>query len=238
VETAAGLKEALGAADGPVVALLTRETMAAARGLLPGRIWWELPPWIGEADLPEYRGALETLGADGPFGLFATNLGHPVLAEGLPVRLAAGRELNILNGWAAAALGDLGFEAFVPSPETDRGNLEAFASAGWPIRPIALLRGRVPLFVTRLDPGEVLPPDGAVETLDGRRLHWEPAPAPLGQPWARVFGEQMFSWIRRREELRGMGIADFLSDLGAGDAALASRSVPGDTELNYDRELR
>jgi len=245
VETAAGLRAALEEADGPVVALLTRETMAAARGMPPGRVWWEVPPWIGEADLPEYRSALETLGADGPFGLFATNLGHFILAEGLPARLVGGRELNILNGWAAAALGDLGFEAFVPSPETDRENLEALASVGWPLRPIVLIRGRLPLFVTRLDPGEVLPPDGVVEALDGRRLHWEPAPAPLGQPWARVFGEQVFSWLRRREELRGMGIVDFLSDLDAGGGDVAdpgfgreTASVSGATELNYDRELR
>ncbi len=245
VETAEGLKTALEMTDGPVVVLLTRETVDASQGRPPGRVWWELPPWMGEADLPEYRSALETLAAGGPFGLFATNLGHRVLAEGLPVRLTAGRELNTLNGWAATALVDLGFEAFVPSPETDLENLEALAAGGWPLRPIALVRGRLPLFVTRLDPGEVLPSHAAVETLDGRRLHWEPAPAPLGQPWARVFGDQVFSWRRRGEQLRRLGIVDFLSDLGLGgrDAAdpgseCDTASVSETTELNYGRALR
>lgn len=266
VETAEELREAW---EGPfhrVVAALGRDCLGA-RGIAAAnreRLAWELPPWVSEGALPLYRGTLEILAGEGFRAVVLTNLGHLELLEGLPLTPLAGRELHALNGWAAAALGALGCAAFAPSPETGAENLRAMAAAGWPLRPVVYAYGRLPLFVTRLDPEVALGPGTIAETADGRRLAWSHAPGPpalaaapqtkggppAGEPgWARVWGPNPFSWSHHGPELGRLGVIDLLCDfqgptfaageLGAvAKAVAAGRKLPGTTQGNWSEGLR
>lgn len=234
-----------------------RSRWSDADGLREGTVW-ELPAWISEASLPDYRRRLEILAGEGFREVLVTNLGHLELLEGLPLSPIAGRELHALNGWAAAALRSLGCTAFTPSPETDAENLRALAAAGWPLRPLAYVYGSLPLFVTRLDPGTVLPEGASAITVDGRCLTWAEAPGGAGARhgdrdgdggWARVYGPEPLSWAHRRSELAALGIADFLCDfqgrrytpeeVGAVAQAVRDGSrLAGTSEMNYARGLR
>ncbi len=212
------------------------------------RIAWELPPWIAEGDLPLYRDRLAVLAREGFRDLVVTNLGHLDLAAELPFQLHAGRELNVLNRWAAGALGRLGARSFVPAPESDGANLRAMAERGWPLRPLVYSYGNLPLFLTRLDPGVVWPEGEARLGRDGASLWWAPAPRPLGQEWARVYASQPLCWSHRLEELESLGVGDFLFDFegrpyGPEELAVVlkkhktRRPLRHTTEMNYARGL-
>ncbi len=237
-----------------LVLLLTKETLRLRERLAealggPGRVVWELPAWIAQGDAPLYRTRLEQLAAEGFREVLVTNLGHLALLDGLAFVRHAGRELHMLNGWTAVALRDMGFRTAVISPETGRENLEAMASAGWPLRPVAYVYGHPPLFLSRLDPAPSWPAGQARETVDGRRLEWSPAPRPLVRhPWTRVYATAPLNWLSRTGELQEMGIADFLVDLsgparnartarGVVRAFLSGRPTEGGDEANYIRGL-
>ncbi|MBI5014755.1 MAG: U32 family peptidase [Deltaproteobacteria bacterium] len=228
-------RDCLGARDRLAEALGSREKLA-----------WELPAWTAEGDLETARRELEVLAREGYRDLWVTNLAHLELARGLPFRLHGGWELNVLNGWAAAALRALDLRTFVPSPEADRESLGAIGRAGWPLRPIGYACGNLPLFVSRLEPGR----QGAdsAESADGRRLWWSEAPKPLGRGWTRVYSAEPFSWTGRVGELKALGIGDYLADFqgrpypeaevkAALRAIERSEPLPDTTEENYARGL-
>ena len=202
-----------------VVVLMTKECLRARDRLVRelggrGRVVWELPVWIAQGDLDIYRGRLERLAAEGFREVCVTNPAHFDLVGDLPLVLHAGRELNALNGWSAAALQALGCRSFVVSPETDRENLEHMAGRGWPIPPVVYTFGHLPAFLTRLDPGPAWPEGATLETVEGDRLFWSAVPKPLVRaPWTRVYLEKPLCWSHRMGELRGLGVRDFLFDL-------------------------
>ncbi len=253
-ETAQAVRAVPPAAVHRLVLLVTKETLRLRKRLSellggPDRIVWELPAWIAQGDVPLYRARLERLAAEGFREMCLTNLGHLALLDGLAFVCHAGRELHLLNGWTAAAFREMGFRTGVISPETGRDNLEAMASAGWPLRPIAYVYGHPPLFLSRLDPAPKWPPGELRETVDGRRFEWSPAPRPLARhPWTRVYAAEPLNWLSRVEELREMGIADFLVDLagpardartarGVVRAFLSGQPLEGGDEANYVRGL-
>lgn len=223
-----------------------RDKLADAAGSRQ-RLGWELPAWIEEAELPAYRRDLEALAREGYRDLWVTNLAHLDLARGLGLRLRGGWELNVLNGWAAAALSGLGLVSFVPSPESDAASLADAARGGWPLRPVGYVYGSLPLFTTRLAPDSQAPRE--VEGPDGLRLRWSPAPGAHGRGWARVYGPQPLCWAGRLAELLALGIGDHLLDFQGRPfteaevkAVVASvergQRLPGTTEENYERGLR
>ncbi|WP_084319282.1 peptidase U32 family protein [Deferrisoma camini] len=210
-----------GLTEGPhrIVALMTTETLRARERLAReaggmDRVVWELPVWIAQADLPLYRERLEGLAAEGFREVCVTNPAHFALAEGLGFVLHAGRETNATNPWAAAALADLGCRSFVVSPEADPEAVARMGAEGWPARPVGYAWGRIPLFVTRLDPGVVWPPDEARVAQDGTELVWSVVPRALvREPAARVYRQVPFSWLDRVPMWRRTGIQDLLVDL-------------------------
>ncbi len=253
-EAAQAIRATLPAPVHRLVLLVTKETLRLRRRLVeslgdPGRVVWELPAWIAQGDAPLYRTRLEQLAAEGFREVLLTNWGHLALVEGLGLACHAGRELHVLNGWAAAALEQMGFRAAVVSPETGRDNLEAIAAAGWPLRPIAYVYGHPPLFLSRLDPGPRWPAGEVRRTVDGRGLAWSPAPRPLvRQAWTRVYATEPLNWLGRVGELQEMGFGDFLVDLAgpAQDAStaravvrafLSGRGFERGDEANYVRGL-
>ncbi len=229
--------------------LRIRERLAAElKGGLE-RVVWELPPFLPEGDLHLYRERLEALYGEGYREVAATNLGHLELVRGLGFTVHGGAALHTLNGWAAAALGQLGCRTVTLSPEADGEALAAAAAAGWPLPPVALAYGNLPLFLTRLDPAVTWPEGVPAETVDGVALRWSPAPRPLGQDWARVYGPEPLGWTHRLPDLKALGVADFLFDLQGrvyGDKEIgvvldkfkAERPLSGTTEGNWQRGLR
>jgi putative protease len=228
--------ECLSARDPIADALGSREKLA-----------WELPAWIAEGELEHCRRELETLAREGYRDLWVTNLAHLTLARGLPFRLHGGWELNVLNGWCAAALRALDLRTFVPSPEADRESLETTSRAGWPLRPVCYAYGNLPLFTTRLEPARKRA--AKVESTDGRRLWWSEAPKPLGRGWARVYAAEPLSWSARVDELKAMGVGDYLADFQGRPypeaeikatlrAVERGDALAGTSEENYARGLR
>ncbi len=210
-----------GLAEGPhrIVALMTTETLRARERLAreagrADRVVWELPVWIAQADLALYRERLKGLAAEGFREVCVTNPAHLALTEGMGLVLHAGREANVVNPWAAAALAELGCRSFVVSPEADAEAVARMGAEGRSARPVAYAWGRVPLFVTRLDPGAVWPPDEARVAQDGTELVWSFVPRALvREPVARVYREAPFSWLDRIPAWRRSGIQDLLVDL-------------------------
>ncbi|GAB6064606.1 peptidase U32 family protein [Deferrisoma palaeochoriense] len=212
-ETARALRAAAAEKPHRVVALMTTETLRARErlaGELGGRdrIVWEIPAWIAQADLALFRERLEGLAAEGFRAVCLTNPGHFELVGGLDLECHAGRELNVVNPWAAEALLERGCRSFVVSPE-------AQGAEGWPGRPVAYAWGRPPLFLTRLDPAAVWLADEARTAQDGTEFTWSFVPRALVRdPAARVYRTESFSWLDRAPAWRAAGVSDLLVDLG------------------------
>ncbi|RMG91779.1 MAG: DUF3656 domain-containing protein, partial [Candidatus Dadabacteria bacterium] len=212
-ETARALKAAAAEKPHRVVALMTTETLRARErlaGELGGRdrIVWEIPAWIAQADLALHRERLEGLAAEGFRAVCLTNPGHFDLVEGLDLECHAGRELNVVNPWAAEALLERGCRSFVVSPE-------AQGAEAWPGRPVPYAWGRPPLFLTRLDPAAVWPADEPRTAQDGTEFTWSLVPRALVRdPAARVYRTEPFSWLDRAPAWRAAGVSDLLVDLG------------------------
>jgi len=176
------------------------------------RIVWELPAWLPEGDLTLVREQLAHLRREGFRRFAATNLGHLELLAEAELERVAGRELHCLNGWAAAALAELGCSAVTPSPESDGANLRAVAARGWPVAPVLVAYGNLPLFTTRLDPGVVWKEGKAIRMGEEVELAWERLAKSLGQPWFRVYATAPLCWTHHLAELRDLGVGDYLFD--------------------------
>ncbi len=216
-DSIATAKSCLDAQFHRLVLPLTRDLLRARDRLVQqlqsrDRIVWELPAWLPEGDLEVYRDQLSRLLREGFRGFALTNLGHLDLVPEEGLDRVAGRELHCLNGWAAAALGELGCSVVTTSPESSGENLRAVGARGWPTAPLAIAFGTLPLFTTRLDPGVVWKEDKAIRTGENVELHWQRVAKPLGQNWFRVYAETPLCWTQHMAELRGLGVGDYLFD--------------------------
>ncbi|MGV1099318.1 peptidase U32 family protein [Thiovibrio sp. JS02] len=196
------------------------------------RLVWALPPVILEADLPFYEEAIDRLRRSGyntwqiahvgqrlffakPVSAGPNEKGHlPRGKGGRGGQAAAGQPLlfadytvNVLNGFSAQALANLGVSGCQLAIETDRDNLFSFFGHKTAIPVGMTVYARPPLFTARLAPSffkyetPLLSPKG-----EGLILK---------QRWGQTIAvaEQPFSLLPQTGELAGRGVAFAVLDL-------------------------
>ena len=234
-----------------------------ARSTLRGRedrVWWRLPFFIGEEELPVYQEAVAYLKQQGFTRFEAANLSHfPLLqdkmtgggsrkgeAEGTVCRaptavtIVADYRLFSLNSQALLSWEDQGCAAATLYIEDDATNLAALLAADVPIPRRVLIYAPAPVITSKIaiksirDDAPVQSERGegyAVSRKDGMTV---------------VTPTTRFSLIRHRNRLIEMGCLGFVVDLSGLnreekeqvlDAVKRGAELPGTSEFNFSMGL-
>jgi U32 family peptidase len=173
----------------------------AAREKFGRAAYIELPPFIPEQDLGQWRRLIQTLCKDGLCGLLCQNLGHIVMEEGVK-RVRADYMLWCLNRAAQRSYKAMNVTHFAYSLEDDALNIRDCASQ----QGMAYLFGHIPLFISRIKPAIAV--GSHVTDRAGRRtmicerngLYY-------------LVAEETVSLLHKRDKFEELGISTFVADL-------------------------
>lgn len=202
----------------------------------------ELPPYIGQRELPDFRRAVRELRASGFERWVLNNPGHFGFFEERPAELVSGPFLYTLNAYAALAWGELGVSSFMTSWEDDVLNLRELSRLALGSHLIVFLYGRPPVARSRLLTRELCGTAPVEEKgLRFRRLFRAGS--------GIVIPDEPVSLFTARAKLRERGVAAFGIDLSfispdksSWDSIYSdyrSGSNPDDSiKLNFKRGLK
>lgn len=229
------------------VVYLTKDILHAAQDIPAygaARLIVELPPFISQRDLEQYRRCIDGLIARGVRTWVLNNIAQTGFFTGDSCELVAGHFLYAWNAYAAAFLTARGVTRFITSWEDDFSNISALCGPGLAGRLIVYLYGQVPIVRSRMLPDDM---QSAVV-----REHGQPAPASFRvareSELAVLLTEKPVCLFGARAKLEDCGIRTFGIDLNyltpdrrtwqaLYTAYLEARPIPGATAFNFKREV-
>lgn len=175
----------------------------------PAAIAVELPPFIAQRELPEYRKAVDQFSSLGVTRWVLNNISHfgffPEGAEEKP-EFIAGHFLYTWNAYAARSMKDLGVKLFTASWEDDFLNLTALANSGLRGNLLFYLYGFPPVVRSRLLTKDIHPEGYYLERNILLRLAYEPGMGIL-------VPDKPVMLFNTREKLATLGLRHFGIDL-------------------------
>jgi putative protease len=207
-------------------------------------VWWRLPFFIGEEELPPFREAVGYLKQQGFIRFEAANLSHfPLLRDVWNednIIIATDYRLFSLNSQALLAWEEFGATAATLYIEDDAQNLAALLAAAVPIPRRVVIFGPVPVITSKIsvksvrDDSPVMSDRGEgyeVDQKDGLTV---------------ITPTTRFSLIRHRNRLLEMGCRSFVVDLSGlnreekervMEAVKRGEELPGTSEFNFSMGL-
>jgi putative protease len=137
-------------------ALIVAEERVGFKGLFAMREWIDMwaqktiigfPPFIAEAEFPDWKIIVREARKKGVFRAMFQNLGHLQLADA-SMKTYSDAMIYCFNGAAQKTLQDCGISGFTYSWEDDYPNMSSVASP----RGMAYIFAHVPLFISRIRP--------------------------------------------------------------------------------------
>ncbi len=227
------------------------------------QLWWRLPFYLGEEEIPSYREAISYLRQEGFTQFEAANMSHfPLLREkpaasratrrgeaSLPqggeeptgdITIAADYRLFSLNSQALLAWHELGCSQATLYIEDDAVNLGALLAADLPIPRRVMIYAPVPVITSKI----------AVKSVRDE----SPVQSDRGEGYEVTQKEGMtvitpttrFSLIRHKNRLQEMGCRSFVVDLSGLtkeekervlDGVKRGAEMPGTSEFNFSMGL-
>lgn len=203
---------------------------------LTEQVWWRLPFFIGEDELPAFREAIQYLKQQGFTRFEAANLSHLPLLRGDGVTIVTDYRLFSLNSQALLLWEELGASAATLYLEDDAANLATLLAAEVPIPRRLLIYGPVPVITSRIAIKGVR--DHA-PVLSGRDEGYD---VTQKEGMTVITPTKRFSLLRHRNRLLDMGCHTFIVDLAGhtreeGERVLAAvqrgEELPGTTDFNF-----
>jgi putative protease len=191
-------------------ALIAADDREGFKGLFAMREWIDMwaqktiigfPPFIAEAEFPDWKIIVREARKKGVFRAMCQNLGQLQLADA-SMKTYSDAMLWCFNGAAQKALQDCGVSGFAYSWEDDYPNMSSVASP----RGMAYLFARVPLFISRIRPAL-----GAKEKLkDSFENEFYTA---VKHDLYFLAAKKPFNLFHKRSKLEEAGIKTFIIDL-------------------------
>jgi putative protease len=161
----------------------------------------ELPPFVPETEVGEWRRLIQTLCKDGLCGLLCQNLSHVFMEEGVK-RMRADYMLWCMNRAAQHAYASMSLTHFTYSLEDDAMNIRDCASQ----QGMAYIFGHVPLFISRIQPAIA---DGSHVTDRAQRKTMVRGKNGLHY----LVAEEIACLFHKRDKFEELGISTFIIDL-------------------------
>lgn len=224
-----------------IIFALSAENAAAAENLNDAD-YFEIPPYIGEADLPAYKKIILKL-ARKKKKFFLNNIGHFSFFDKLQTELYAGSFLYSLNSFSVDFLFKKGVRNFVFSAEDDIKNIKELSKSKAAAKGIFYLSGFLPLALSAMSPHADMPRKGIISSQkDSLRIETFCAKTA-------VLARYPVMLFDKKEELKKAGISRFIIDLSfiepdkkylscVLDAFYGKRPLQGGLKFNFDRGLK
>ena len=191
-------------------ALIVAGEREAFRGLFTMREWLDMwarktmigfPPFIAEAEFPDWKIIVREAREKGVFRAMCQNLGQLQLVDA-SMKIFSDAMIWCFNGAARKAILDCGFSCFTYSWEDDYPNISSAISS----RGMAYLFAYVPLFISRIRPA--LGPDETLKDSFGNEFR-----TAIKQDLYYLIGQKPFNLFHKRTKLEEAGIKTFIIDL-------------------------
>jgi len=198
---------------------LTKENLHSAEKIqraAAANIAGELPPFIGQRDLPVFKQCVDKMASAGVSRWVLNNVSHFGFFESNENELTAGPFLYTWNAYTAAFYADLGIKYFTVSWEDDFLNIRKVCSPGLGRHLVVYLYGYAPVARSRLIAKEMLG-EGLIsdcsETAAERKTSEGGFKAVFESGLAVLVPEKPFSIFNARKKLSTMNVSNFGIDL-------------------------
>ena len=204
------------------------------------QLWWRLPFFISEEELPGYREAVNYLKQQGFTQFEAANMSHFPLLRGDSITIATDYRLFSLNSQALLAWHELGCSQATLYIEDDAINLRALLAADLPIPRRLLLYAPVPVITSKIGIKSIRD-ESPVQSDRGEGYQ-----VTQKEGLTVITPTTRFSLIRHKNKLLEMGCRTFVVDLSGLnreekervlDAVKRGTELPDTSEFNFSMGL-
>jgi len=205
--------------------------------------FFEIPPYIDEAGLPEFQDVINKLSKNRGKSFFLNNMGHFKFFDKINAGLYAGPFLYALNAFAADFLFKRKIKNFVFSYEDDFKNLAGLSKSGPAARGIFYISGFPVLAISKMQPHDDIGNDTDITSAKDslRVINKDGGITVLPQYPVMLFG--------KKQALLKLHIRKFLIDLSfippnrnylssIMDAYNGKRPLQNNFEFNFERGLK
>jgi putative protease len=208
--------------------------------------FFELPPFIEEADLPLYKQKIQSLIKEGKNKFFLNNISHFEFFENTNAKLFGGSFLYSINSFAADFIFKKGIGAFVLSPEDDFKNISELAKSGLADKAIFYLSGFHLLAVSKMIMPKDFPADNKAHFIDSSKDSFQ---IISDGDKTFVLPKYPIMLFDKKSRLQKLQVNKFLIDLSfikpnadylnaLIDAYNGKSPIKNENEFNFERGLR
>ena len=220
------------------------------RGNIAEQAAGELPPFIGQRELPLFQQCINKMAGEGINKWVLNNVSQFGLFEGMDCELSAGPFLYTWNAYAAAFLSDLGVKYFTASWEDDFLNIRKMSGPGLGRYIVVYLYGFAPVVRSRMITKEMLTEDAVKDCSSAHDESDGTTFTPVFESGlALLVPEKPVSIFTARRKFKEIGISNFGIDLcfikpgrQRWDAVInsynTSENAPGTVKFNFKRLVK